>query len=29
MTAQDHSGFDRRGRELMMLKNGTWRLIPE
>jgi branched-chain amino acid transport system substrate-binding protein len=29
MTAQDHSGFDRRGRELMMLTNGTWRLIPE
>jgi branched-chain amino acid transport system substrate-binding protein len=29
MTAQDHSGFDRRGRELMQLKNGAWRLIPE
>ena len=29
MTAADHSGFDRRGRELMQLKDGAWRLIPE
>lgn len=29
MTPQDHSGFDRRGRELMQLKNGAWQLIPE
>ena len=29
MTAQDHSGFDRRGRELMQLKDGKWTLIPE
>jgi branched-chain amino acid transport system substrate-binding protein len=29
MTAQDHSGFDRRGRELMQLKDGKWQLIPE
>jgi branched-chain amino acid transport system substrate-binding protein len=29
MTPQDHSGFDRRGRELMVLKNGAWRLLPE
>jgi branched-chain amino acid transport system substrate-binding protein len=29
MTPQDHSGFDRRGRELMVLKDGAWRLIPE
>jgi branched-chain amino acid transport system substrate-binding protein len=29
MSAADHSGFDRRGRELMQLTNGTWRLIPE
>jgi branched-chain amino acid transport system substrate-binding protein len=29
MTPQDHAGFDKRGRELMTLKNGTWHLIPE
>ena len=29
MTAADHSGFDRRGRELMQLKDGKWMLIPE
>ncbi|MGZ5715311.1 MAG: ABC transporter substrate-binding protein [Caldimonas sp.] len=29
MTAADHSGFDRRGRELMQLKDGKWTLIPE
>ena len=29
MTAADHSGFDRRGRELMQLKDGAWHLIPE
>ena len=29
MTAQDHSGFDKRGRVLMTLKNGAWQLIPE
>ncbi len=29
MTAGDHSGFDKRGRELMTLKDGTWHLIPE
>ena len=29
MTPQDHAGFDRRGRELMQLKDGAWRLIPE
>ena len=29
MTPQDHAGFDKRGRELMMLKNGVWQLIAE
>ena len=29
MSGADHSGFDRRGRELMQLTNGSWRLIPE
>ena len=29
MTPQDHSGFDRRGRELMALRDGKWQLIPE
>ncbi len=29
MTPQDHAGFDKRGRELMQLKNGTWQIIPE
>ena len=28
-TAADHSGFDKRGRELMQLKDGVWHLIPE
>ena len=29
MSPADHSGFDKRGRELMTLRNGVWRLIPE
>ena len=29
MTAADHSGFDRRGRELMTLREGKWQLVPE
>ncbi len=29
MTTADHSGFDKRGRELMQLKDGKWMLIPE
>jgi branched-chain amino acid transport system substrate-binding protein len=29
MSAADHSGFDRRGRELMTLKGGVWQIIPE
>jgi branched-chain amino acid transport system substrate-binding protein len=29
MTPQDHSGFDKRGRELMTLKNGAWQLLAE
>jgi len=29
MTPQDHSGFDKRGRELMTLHDGKWQLIPE
>jgi branched-chain amino acid transport system substrate-binding protein len=29
MSPADHSGFDRRGRELMQLKDGAWHLIPE
>jgi branched-chain amino acid transport system substrate-binding protein len=29
MTPADHSGFDNRGRVLMVLKNGAWQLIPE
>lgn len=29
MSVADHSGFDKRGRELMQLTNGSWRLIPE
>jgi len=29
MTPQDHSGFDKRGRELMTLKNGAWQLVAE
>ncbi|HUH59580.1 MAG TPA: ABC transporter substrate-binding protein [Candidimonas sp.] len=27
MTADDHSGFDNRGRELITIKNGEWRLV--
>ncbi|HEX8963768.1 MAG TPA: ABC transporter substrate-binding protein [Rhodocyclaceae bacterium] len=29
MTPQDHSGFDARGRVMMTLKDGSWRLVPE
>jgi len=29
MTLEDHSGFDKRGRELMTLKNGKWTLLSE
>ncbi len=29
MSPADHSGFDKRGRALMQLTNGSWRLIPE
>ena len=29
MTPEDHSGFDKRGRELMTLKNGKWTLLSE
>jgi branched-chain amino acid transport system substrate-binding protein len=29
MTAQDHSGFDKRGRELMVLRDGKWALLAE
>jgi len=29
MTAADHSGFDQRGRVLMTLKDGRWRLLAE
>ena len=29
MSPQDHSGFDRRGRELMTLKDGKWQLLAE
>jgi branched-chain amino acid transport system substrate-binding protein len=29
MTPQDHAGFDKRGRELMTLKNGQWQLLAE
>jgi branched-chain amino acid transport system substrate-binding protein len=29
MTPADHSGFDRRGRELMTLKDGKWQLLAE
>ncbi len=29
MSAQDHSGFDARGRELMQLQNGAWRLLRD
>lgn len=27
MTAEDHSGFDERGRELITVKNGEWKLL--
>ncbi|MDE1169129.1 MAG: ABC transporter substrate-binding protein [Pseudomonas sp.] len=27
MSAEDHSGFDERGRELIQVKNGTWTLL--
>lgn len=27
MNAQDHSGFDKRGRELIIVKNGQWKLL--
>ena len=27
MTPTDHSGFDERGRELIQVKNGTWKLL--
>ncbi|MCC6077026.1 ABC transporter substrate-binding protein [Pseudomonas sp. GCM10022188] len=27
MTAEDHSGFDERGRELIQVKNGNWTLL--
>ena len=27
MTAEDHSGFDERGRELIQVKNGAWTLL--
>lgn len=29
MTPQDHSGFDARGRVMMTLTDGKWRLVPE
>lgn len=29
MTPQDHSGFDKRGRELMTLREGKWQLLVE
>ncbi len=29
MTAQDHSGFDERGRELIVVKNGNWMLLKD
>ncbi len=29
MSAEDHSGFDDRGRELITVKNGEWRLVKE
>jgi len=27
MSAADHSGFDDRGRELIMVKDGNWTLV--
>ena len=29
MSTQDHAGFDKRGRELMTLREGKWQLLPE
>ena len=29
MSSQDHSGFDRRGRVMLTLRDGVWRLVPE
>ena len=29
MSAADHSGFDKRGRELMQLQSGSWHLVAE
>ncbi|HTY02985.1 MAG TPA: ABC transporter substrate-binding protein [Rhodocyclaceae bacterium] len=29
MSAQDHSGFDQRGRVMMTLKDGAWQLVPD
>jgi branched-chain amino acid transport system substrate-binding protein len=29
MTLQDHSGFDERGRELIVVKNGNWTLLHD
>lgn len=29
MTPQDHSGFDERGRELIVVKNGNWMLLHD
>ncbi|WP_233233632.1 ABC transporter substrate-binding protein [Bordetella sp. LUAb4] len=28
MTSQDHSGFDTRGRELIVVRDGTWKRLP-
>jgi len=28
MTPQDHSGFDARGRELIVVRDGTWKRLP-
>jgi branched-chain amino acid transport system substrate-binding protein len=29
MTVEDHSGFDDRGRVLITVKDGTWRLLKD
>jgi branched-chain amino acid transport system substrate-binding protein len=29
MSAQDHSGFDQRGRVMMTLTDGAWRLVAD
>lgn len=29
MSVQDHSGFDQRGRVMMVLKDGVWQLLPD